>query len=131
MDRIITYGLSEDFIQRLADFTESNFLKKGADLSRVAFVFAGKRPALFLSKRLSGKIKKGFISPRFFSIDEFTEYALTKKKPFAKVSDMDACFMVYNLARRVCPDILKDRQSFCSFLPWAREIISFIDQLDL
>lgn len=131
MQRIITYNLSEDFIKNLACYVDENFLKRGQDISKVAFVFAGRRPSLFLSKELSGKIKKGFFSPRFFSIDEFVEYVLLKKAPFKKISDLDACYTVYNLARQTAPEILKGRQSFSEFLPWAREIISFIEQLDL
>lgn len=131
MERIITYNLSEDFIQNLADLIEEEYLKQGKDISKLAFVFGGRRPALFLRKELSRRIKKGFFSPRFFSIDEFVEYSLFKKELFTKISDLDASFNIYNLAKDLAPAILKGRQSFAAFLPWAREIISFIDQLDL
>ncbi len=131
MERVITYNLSEDFIQNLAGLIEEEYLKQGKDISKLAFVFGGKRPALFLRKELSRRIKKSFFPPRFFSIDEFVEYCLLKKESFTRISDLDACFTVYNLARDLAEDILKGRQNFAVFLPWAREIISFIDQLDL
>ena len=131
MERVITYNLTENFIQNLADFVEENFLEQGKDIARLAFVFGGKRPALFLKKELSKKIKKGFFSPSFFSIDEFVEYIVSKQDSFLKISDLDACFIIYNLSQRITPDILRGKESFSEFLPWAREILSFIEQLDL
>src|SRR3989338_2505924 len=131
MDRIITYNLSENFLENLAGFIEDNFLKKGKDMSRVAFLFGGRRPALFLTKELSKRIKKGFALPKFFSIDEFAEYIVAKKGAFSRVSDLDACYIIYDLAKSIAPDILKNRESFSKFLPWASEILSFIEALDL
>ncbi len=131
MERVITYNLSEDIIQNLAGIIEDEYLKPGKDISKLVFVFGGKRPALFLRKELSRRIKKSFFPPRFFSIDEFVEYSLSKKESFTRISDLDACFTIYNLAREMAADILKGRQSFAVFLPWAREILSFIDQLDM
>ncbi len=131
MERVITYNLSDNFIQRLADYIDENYLKAGKDISRLLFVFGGRRPALFLKKELALRIKKSFLSPRFFSIDEFVEYILLKKGAFKPVSDLDACFNIYSLAKDIAPAILKGRESFSTFLPWAREILSFIEQLDL
>jgi CRISPR/Cas system-associated exonuclease Cas4 (RecB family) len=131
MERIITCNLTENFIERLTDFLDENFLSKGKDISKLAIVFGGKRPALFLKKELSKKIKRGYLSPRFFSIDEFVEYIVSKKEMFLKISDLDACFTIYKLAQNLAKEILKDRDSFSKFLPWAREIYFFIEQLDL
>ncbi|MDI6758935.1 MAG: PD-(D/E)XK nuclease family protein [Candidatus Omnitrophota bacterium] len=130
MERVIAYNLTENFISRVASFVEENFLKTGADLARIAFVFGGKRPALFLKKELSLKIKQGFFSPRFFSIDEFIEYTLLKKITYGRISDLDAAYLLYNLAKKISPGILKDKEDFSKFLPWAREILLFIEQLD-
>ena len=131
MERIITYSLTENFIRNLGDFIEKNYLSQGKDISRLALVFGGRRPSLFLKKELFGKIKKSFFPPRFFSIDEFIEYILLKKEPFLRISDLDASFIIYNLARDIAPELLKGRKTFSRFLPWAREILAFIEQLDL
>jgi len=131
MDNIISFSFSDDFIARLSDLIEEGFISKGADISRLAFVFGGKRPSLFLKRELAKRVKKGFLSPSFFSIDEFIEYTLFKKEAFARAADLDICFSIYSLARISAPDILKDRESFSRFLPWAREIAAFIEQLDL
>lgn len=131
MDKIITYSFGEDFIGNLAYFVEENFLKKNKDISRLCFVFGGKRPALFLKKELANRMKKSFFPPNFFSMDEFIEYVTAKKELFSKITDMDACFIIYNLTKKISPDILIKREKFSEFLPWAREILSFIEQLDL
>lgn len=131
MERVITYNLNEDFIGNIAGFIHDNFLKQGRDISNFSFVFGGKRSVLFLKKELAKKTKKGFLSPRFFSVDEFIEYIISKKHPFIKISDLDACFIIYKLSLEIAPEILAGREGFSQFMPWAREIISFIDQLDL
>ncbi len=131
MEQVISYSESEDFIDNLADFIESRFLKRGKDVSRLSFVFGGKRPSLFLKKELSRRIGRGFFSPAFFSVDEFIEYCVLKKGAFTRISDLDACHLIYSLAQEVAPDILEGRGSFSRFLPWAREILTFIEQLDL
>ena len=130
MERIITYNFNEDFIQRLAGFIDENFLKKGADLSRLAFVFEGKRPPLFLRAALSRRAGKSFFPPRFFSIDSFIDYALSKKTSFAKMPNMESYYTIYALAKDIAPEIIKGREKFSQFLPWAREISMFIGSLD-
>jgi len=131
MQKVISYSFGDNFIEKLASLIEDNFFNKDKDLSRLAVVFGGKRPSLFLKKELARRIKSSFLPPRFFSVDKFLEYALAGKEPFSKISDLDACFLVYNLAKEYAPDILKGRSTFLKFLPWAREILSFIEQLDL
>ena len=131
MENLITYDLADDFIQRLASFIDENYIKKGEDISRLAIVFGGRRPALFLQKELSNKYKRAFLAPRFFSIDDFVEYTLEKKMPLTPISDIDACFIIYQLARKHAPAVLKGREAFSQFLPWAKEILGFIEQLDL
>ena len=131
MQKTVTYNLTENFIENLAKFFEENFMDKGEDISRFAFIFGGRRPSLFFKKELSKRTKKGFFPPHFFSVDEFAEYIVNKKERFSRISDLDACFIIYNLIQRTSPDILKGRESFSQFLPWAREILYFIEQVDL
>lgn len=131
MDRVVTYNLEDDFLRRLADYISADFLSKGADLTRIAFVFEGKRPALFLKKEFSKRIGRSFFPPRFFSIDEFINWTLSKKTLFTKMPDMESCYLIYKIAREITPEILKGREKFSQFLPWAREIAKFIDSLDI
>lgn len=130
MERIITYSFGEDFIAKLAAFLSNNFLKANNDLSRVVCVFGGRRPALFLQRELAKRIKKAYVPPRFFSMDEFIDYLVLPQRQ-QKINDLDACFFIYSLAKKHIPTLLEGRESFSAFLPWAREIISFIEQVDL
>ena len=66
MDKIVTCSLNENFIKNLADFIERDFLDNNADISRLAIVFEGKRPALFLKKVLSQRIGKSFFFTNLF-----------------------------------------------------------------
>ncbi|MFH1094057.1 MAG: PD-(D/E)XK nuclease family protein [Candidatus Omnitrophota bacterium] len=129
MSKIITYNFSDDFIEKIADFVMGN--AKGNDLSSLAIVFGGKRPALFLKKALAKKFRQSFIPPVFFSIDEFMQYLISKNKNILIIPELEAAHIVYDIAKSKVPEILKYRQNFSEFLPWAREILSFIDQLDL
>ena len=131
MEKVISYSLSENYIHNLASFIEENYIRKDKDISKLALVFGGKRPELFLKRELAVRLGKTFFGPRFFSMDEFVEYILSQKEPFRKISDLDSCFLIYRLSREIAPDILREKESFALFLPWAREILSFIEQLDL
>lgn len=131
MERIITYSFGENFIDNLAVFLQEHFIEQGKDLNRIACVFGGKRPALFLRRALSKRIKKSFIPPRIFSIDDFVDYLNFKGKEPLNLSDLDNCFLIYTLAQKHLPGLLKGRDQFSEFLPWAKEIVSFIEQLDL
>lgn len=131
MDRVITYNFGEDFIANLADWLQRTYLTRANDLSRLAIVFGGKRPALFLKRELARKIKKSYIPFRFFSIDEFVGYILGGRGSFFRIPDLDASYIIYNLAKEHAPQILTTREEFSQFLPWAREIAAFIDELDL
>lgn len=130
MDKVVSFSLSDDFIGGIADFVEENYLNRDLDISRLAFVFEGKRPSLFLEKALSKKIGRSFFPPSIFSIDEFMRYVLSKKGSFLKMPAMESCYAIYTLARDIAPGILNGREKFSQFLPWAREIAGFIDILD-
>ncbi|MBU1862556.1 MAG: PD-(D/E)XK nuclease family protein [Candidatus Omnitrophica bacterium] len=129
--RIITYALEDDFIGKLADFIESEFIKKGADLSRIAIVFGGKRPSLFLKRELSRRMNTNFFPPHFFTVDSFIDYVLNKKDSASTVSEMEAAYYVYTVTKNKASALARGRNTFSDFLPWAYEILSFIDQLDM
>ena len=131
MERVVTWDLRENFIDKLTEFILKTFPLKNNDLSRIACVFGGRRPALFLRKSLSQKIKSPFYPPRTFSMDEFVEYLISCEQPLKRIGDLDSAYLIYCLSREIAPSILQGREAFGEFLPWAREINSFIEQLDL
>lgn len=132
MERIVTYSFGDNFIFSLADFLRENFIPKmGNDLSRIACVFGGRRPSLFLKRELARGIKSSFIPPKTFSMDEFIDYIISQNNNRPQIEELDAYYTIYNLAKKYMPDILEGRESFSDFLSWAAEIVSFIEQLDL
>ncbi len=128
---VITFPFTEGFIDHFADYLAANYVTEDRDMSKLAIVFGGKRPALFLRRALAKCIGQGFIAPRIFTIDDFIAYTIRQSQSFTKANDLDQAYVIYDLARTYCPDILKGRANFAAFLPWAQEILRFIDQLDL
>lgn len=131
MQRVITYNLSDNLVEKLIDLVVREYLTSDEDISRLAFVFGGKRPGLFLKKGLAARMNRGFFPPACFSMDEYVDYTLSRTGQFAPINDLEACFLMYRLVEQHSPGILKRRESFSEFLPWARQIIRFIDHLDL
>jgi hypothetical protein len=112
-------------------YFDEQYLKPGKDLRRVAVIFGGKRPALFLKRELANRHRQAFYPPRFFTMDEWMRYVVQKKDSFKDMTDLNQCYLLYRLAKTVTPEILAGREDFARFLPWTKEILSFIDQLDL
>lgn len=131
MAKIISVSFGENFILKVADYLEENFIKKNIPLDKLAVVFGGKRPELFLKRELAKRIKNSFFSPSFFSIDEFVEEIVSRKEKFSRISDLDACFIIYSLAKEISPELIEGRKEFSKFLPWSKEILSFIEHLDM
>lgn len=131
MSKVITYSFEDNFIEKLASLLYEEFKKDDQSLGRIACVFGGRRPSLFLMRALSKKIKKSFIPPHIFSIDDFIDYLNFGDKTPPKLKDLDAAFLIYTLVAEHIPSLLKGRSNFSEFLPWAREIVAFIEQLDL
>ncbi len=131
MNKIITHSFTDSFIDKVASYIEENYFKTGKDLSRLAIVFGGKRPALFLKRSLAQRKGGVFHSPQFFSIDEFISYCVRKEEFFTPAQDVDSCYLLYQLIQKHASHILDGRATFAQFLPWTREILAFMDQLDL
>ncbi|MCM8793952.1 MAG: hypothetical protein NC898_05780, partial [Candidatus Omnitrophica bacterium] len=111
MNRVFTYNLGDNFLLRITEFVEENYLRKGKEINKLAFVFGGKRPGLFLKRELAKRIKKGFIAPKIFSMDEFVEYLFAKRLNFRKISLLDGAYILYELAKRITPEILQKREN--------------------
>lgn len=130
MNKIITFPFTADFIECTAEYICHNYVDQSRDLTRLAVVFGGKRPALFLKRALAKRIKQPFLPPHIISIDELVD-DITRPEKLSRIPDLDHCFIIYQLVKDYAPRILKGRESFIHFLPWAREILNFIEQLDL
>jgi len=108
MGKIITFPLAENFIKRLADFLEEN--EPAKDFSRTAIVFGGKRPALYLKRELAQRFQKAFFPPVFFTVDEFMEYVVRRRENFQRISETEACYLIYNLNKKIPPHLTSPRR---------------------
>jgi len=66
MQRVITYCLSDNLVEKLLELVSNYYLSMEDDISRLAFVFGGKRPGLFLKKAISERMRCGYFPPAFF-----------------------------------------------------------------
>ena len=131
MSKIITVPFTEDFLPHVVDYVYRYYVEHDHDLSRLCLVFGGRRPSLFIKRDLARRIGKAYVPPRFFTIDEWMSYAAYGEQAPLKGNDLDHCFCIYQLAMKLCPWVCRGRETFAQFLPWAREILHFIEQLDL
>ncbi|MBF0484094.1 MAG: PD-(D/E)XK nuclease family protein [Candidatus Omnitrophica bacterium] len=130
-DRIINFSFCDDYIAQLTEFMLKRYASYDNDLRRIAVVFGGRRPALFLKSALAKKFRSNFFPPTILRIDDLVGIIAGKEQDKALVQDMDAAYILYGLAKQHTPELLAGRVSFAEFLPWAKEIIAFLDQLDL
>ncbi|MBU0634555.1 MAG: PD-(D/E)XK nuclease family protein [Candidatus Omnitrophica bacterium] len=130
MKRIMTYSFGEDLIEKLADYIINNFKVHAFNFSKVAVVFGGRRPSLFLKRRLAEKINSAYYPPQFFGIDEFCHYIVSKTQIASSIEELDACYRIYEIAKKKVPNLIKGKNDFSSFIGWAREILAFIDEVD-
>lgn len=131
MNRTITCDYSDNLIEKIADHAFDNFISKGIEPSRLCFVFGGKRPALFLKKALSKRAGKSMLSPSFFTMEEFVKETAALGEPVSLMPDIESAYLIYSLSKKLAPKMLGVRDSFAEFLPWAYELLSFINQADM
>ncbi|GHT22000.1 hypothetical protein AGMMS49953_00040 [Endomicrobiia bacterium] len=120
--------LNIDVHESIIDFT-ADYISKSD--KKTALISGGRRPFLFIKKKLAEKQKKAFFSPEFFTNDGFIEEIIFDNTELIKISDIEATFMIFETVKNESPQLLKDKTSFASFMEWSFEILSFIEQLDL
>jgi len=118
------------FSDNIIDFVSAYLAGKGGE---TAVVSGGKRPFLFIKKKLALSKRSSFYPPLFFTNDEFIDGIIFENTDCAKVADIEAAYMLYKCVSTQAPELLKGGAglSFAEFMPWAFEILSFIEQLDL
>ncbi|MDR3306190.1 MAG: PD-(D/E)XK nuclease family protein [Endomicrobium sp.] len=124
LGKIINVDSSRNIIDFVADYIlESN--------KKIAVISGGRRPFLFIKRKLAQELGKAFFAPDFYTNDEFVEQFVFEKFGLTKIPDIEAAYMIYEIVKDELPHLLKEARSFASFLEWAQEIFSFIEQLDL
>ncbi|MFA7114720.1 MAG: PD-(D/E)XK nuclease family protein [Candidatus Omnitrophota bacterium] len=129
--RGIIIDFNDNFIDKLADLLVNEYLLGDNDLSRIACVFGGKRPALFVNRAIARILNKPFLPPKIFSMDEYVRYMSHDNMNMRLASDLELTYIVYSIAQKKISGFIQENTSFSDFMPWAHEIVSFIEQLDL
>ncbi len=127
--KIQSIPFGEDLIEEMQRF----ILRDGFPLDETTVVFGGKRPSLYLKRRLAAERQGAFYSPVFYSMAEFIDsIARAKHHDFTDLSDNDAIWVLYNTIQSlpVFDDHPFRRKGFGEFFHWGRYILNFIDQLD-
>ncbi len=105
-----------------------------ADLSRFRIVFPGRRPALYLRRRLAKLLKKPFLPPEIFDIDSFMLYlANTASSGRARV-EVEHEHLIYLLYQSV-KSVLERRSAtlsmcngFDEFYFWGSQLLDVLDE---
>ncbi|MBU0549635.1 MAG: PD-(D/E)XK nuclease family protein [Candidatus Omnitrophica bacterium] len=150
MSKIYSVGFDVDLIELLTGFLLKEHKANPQDLSSSAVVFPGKRPQFYLRNALSGRIKKPFLPPCIFSIEEFIQYLAKKSIELAAsgkdssgelnissiscqpASLIDACFLVHKAIQKLNLTYLnwQKQLEFEHFFLWAKRIFNFLEELD-
>ena len=127
MEKITALPLSADMIAWLAEELTAG---KNINMSRTAVVFNGKRPALYLNRAIAAKMGSSFFPPRYFSIDDLMGHVVELLETRPKLTEIEAAYRTYLICQQEAPALLFGREKFSQFLPWAKEILRFIDLCD-
>jgi ATP-dependent helicase/nuclease subunit B len=129
MKKVFSIPFGVDFL----DVLHRLILKDGKELSRLAIVFAGKRPSLYLKKLFSKGAEKPIYLPQFFSIEEFIDFIARKQYPdFVDIEYTDAIWLLYQCVQSL-PSFTGHsfkEKGFGDFFWWGRYLLEFINQLD-
>jgi ATP-dependent helicase/nuclease subunit B len=130
MRNVYCMPFGADFLEGLKRF----ILRQATPLAATAIVFAGKRPALYMKRKLAETQGAAFYSPRFFAIEEFIQYVAEEHKPgFANIDDDDAVYLLYRAVRSLDAfdgHPLK-RSGLDDFYYWGTHLFAFINELDM
>ncbi len=100
----------------------------GSDFSMNTVVYPGRRPAHYLRLRLAEKLRKAYIPPKIYSMDDFIfdlHSRIFGKRP---IEPMDAVTIIYSILKE--NGLLKDSLlELDNFFPLGERIFSVIEEL--
>ena len=130
MSQIFNISVNDNIVE----YTIKHILKmypKSMDFSNIVIIMPSKRPALFIKKELSKKLKTSFVPPKFFTIDELV-FQTDKKYGRKKiVSNIDSAYMIYQIVKNNIKKPEFSKSTFSEFFGWSYEILNFINSLDV
>jgi len=134
MNTIYTVGIGNNLIKKTAEILGD--ISQDGDLSRIAVVFPGMRPNIYLLKYLTDIYKKVYLPPVRFSMEQFIEWTARKKSPeFFKVDIIDASYILYEIVKRLKENYIGKYTTIIDkwdkFFPWGIKLANAIDEIDI
>lgn len=129
VSKIETIPLNKNIVKYTCDYILN--LTKNIKLEDIIIIMPSKRPELFIKKELSRKIKKAFIPPTFFTIDNLVEQISLQLLNKITISQIDGSYIIYDIVKKHIPNFYTGQSSFANFFEWANEILNFIEAADI
>jgi hypothetical protein len=98
---------------------------------KFAIINGGKRPLAFINNNLIKKKLKTCFYPTFFTNESFINYIIFSKTKLERISDFEAILILFKVIQNAKLHIIDLNVSFLTSIEWIREILLFIEQLDL
>ena len=119
------------FRVNLVEWLAENIAHGGNDFSRIAVVFPGKRPGVFLKRALSRKLRKSFVPPAIFQTVDFVHFLHELNGGEARtISSIDEAWLIYRLALE--NGYLSDEKAdFDRFFFWGLQFAALFDELNM
>lgn len=123
-EKIIILNSDEDLIEKIVFLLDG----KNYDFSDNLVIFPGKRPAHYLRRAISERLKKPFIPPKIFSADEFIDFLFHKIDKSKPIEPLDAVTIIYEICKE--EDFVKPYfKKFDNFLSFGFKLYNVFEEL--
>ena len=123
-EKIVVVDPSIDLQDRLSDL----LLQEGVDFSMNVVIYPGRRPSHYLRKRIAEKVKKTFIPPKIYSMDDFILHIHGKIFNAKPIDSLDGVFLIHSILRRL--NLLKEAfLEIDSFFSIGERLFNVIEEL--
>lgn len=96
-------------------------------LRRIVVLFPHRRPVLYLREGLKAALKRPFVPPRAFSLEDFVQYLSfhLEERPKRLLRPLDQAWLIYLSAKEAG---LTEVGDFDSFFPWGLKLSSLFEE---
>jgi hypothetical protein len=122
--KIINVNITKNIIAYITDYIINTQRK-------FAIISGGKRPLTFINKKIIQTTHNFFLNHTFFTNESFINYILCSQTKFIRLSDFEAVLILFKIIQNTKLNIIDLNTPFITLIEWIREILLFIDQLDL
>ncbi|MDD2715882.1 MAG: PD-(D/E)XK nuclease family protein [Candidatus Wallbacteria bacterium] len=125
LKKFITLDYSVDLLEHLC-----GMLLDGSQLERKMVIFPGKRPALYLRKKLSLKLGRDFLPPQILSLSELINRCV--EPAGREIDSSEGSFLLYKFLNELPSGPLQQKlssfRSFSAFFYWGLELFRLFEE---